>query len=136
MAHFCQLDENNIVTQVIVVANEDTSDANDVEVEEIGVAFCKKLLGADTNWKQTSYNNNMRVRYAGIGYSYNAELDAFIAPKPFASWVLNEETADWESPVGPAPALTEAEIEARSFYRWDEEAGAWELETPPAPEEE
>jgi hypothetical protein len=136
LAHFAALDENNIVTQVIVVANEDTSDANGVEVEEIGVAFCKKLLGADTRWKQTSYNNNMRVRYAGIGYSYNEELDAFIPPIPFASWVLNNETADWESPVGPAPELTEAEIEARSFYRWDEENGEWVLETPPAPEEE
>ena len=136
MAHFAQLDENNVVTQVIVVANEDTSDVNGNEVEEIGVAFCKKLLGADTNWKQTSYNNNFRVRYAGIGYSFNAELDAFIAPKPFESWVLNTETADWESPVGSAPALTEAEIEARSFYRWDEEAGAWELFTPEPPAEE
>ena len=132
MSHFAQLDENNVVTQVIVVANEDTSDANGVEVEEIGVAFCKKLLGADTRWKQTSYNNNMRVRYAGIGYSYNEELDAFIPPQPFASWILNEETADWESPVGPAPTLTESEIEARSFYRWDEEGGAWVLETQPA----
>jgi len=136
MAHFAQLDENNVVTQVIVVANEDTSDVNGNEVEEIGVAFCKKLLGADTNWKQTSYNNTFRVRYAGIGYTYNAELDAFVAPKPFASWVLNTETADWESPVGPAPTLTEAEIEARSFYRWDEEAGAWELFTPEPPAEE
>ena len=136
MAHFACLDENNIVTQVIVVSNEDTSDVNGNEVEEIGVAFCKKLLGADTNWKQTSYNNNMRVRYAGIGYSYNEELDAFITPKPFESWVLNEETADWGSPVGPAPALTEAEIEAGSLYRWDEEAGAWEIFTPEPPTEE
>jgi hypothetical protein len=135
MAHFCRLDENNIVTQVIVVANEDTTDTNGVEVEEIGVAFCKKLLGAETNWKQTSYNNNFRVRYAGTGYSYNAELNAFIAPKPFESWVLVEETADWESPVGPAPALTEAQVESRSFYKWDEENLAWVLETPPAPEE-
>ena len=135
MAHFVQLDENNIVTQVIVVANEDTTDTNGVEVEEIGVVFCKKLLGAETNWKQTSYNNNFRVRYAGIGYSYNAELNAFIAPKPFESWVLVEETADWVSPVGPAPTLTEAQVESRSFYKWDEENLAWVLETPPAPEE-
>jgi hypothetical protein len=63
---FVEIDENNIVTQVIVVANEDTTDTNGVEVEEIGVAFCKKLLGAETNWKQTSYNNNFRVRYAGV----------------------------------------------------------------------
>ena len=135
MAHFACLDENNIVTQVIVVANEDTTDTNGVEVEEIGVAFCKKLLGAETNWKQTSYNNNFRVRYAGTGYSYNAELNAFIAPKPFESWVLVEETADWESPLGPAPALTEAQVESRSFYKWDEENLEWVIETPPAPEE-
>ena len=135
MAHFVQLDENNVVTQVIVVANEDTTDTNGVEVEEIGVAFCKKLLGAETNWKQTSYNNNFRVRYAGTGYSYDAELNAFIAPKPFESWVLVEETADWESPVGPAPTLTEAQVESRSFYKWDEENLAWVLETLPVPEE-
>jgi len=135
LAHFAQLDENNVVTQVIVVANEDTSDSNGVEVEEIGVAFCKKLLGADTNWKQTSYNNNMRVRYAGIGYTYNEELDAFIPPQPFASWTLDTDTADWVSPVGPAPELTEVEIEAGSFYRWDEDGGDWVLETRPTPEE-
>ena len=88
MAHFAQLDENNVVTQVIVVSNDDITDSNGVETESIGVAFCQKLLGANTNWKQTSYNNNMRVRYAGIGYSYNAELDAFVAPQPFASWTL------------------------------------------------
>jgi hypothetical protein len=142
MAHFAQLDENNVVTQVIVVANEDTSDVNGNEVEEIGVAFCKKLLGADTNWKQTSYNNTFRVRYAGIGYLWSEELSAFIPPKPFASWELQEETADWQSPLGPAPELTEEQIASRSFYRWDEDTyqadntTGWVLETPPAPEEE
>jgi hypothetical protein len=142
MAHFCQLDENNVVTQVIVVANEDTSDSNGTEVEEIGVAFCKKLLGADTRWVQTSYNGNFRVRYAGISYTFSEELNAFIPPIPFPSFVLNEETADWQSPLGPAPELTEEEIASRSFYRWDEEAyqedntTGWVLETPPAPEEE
>ena len=135
MAHFACLDENNIVTRVIVVSNEDTSDSNGVEVEEIGVAFCKKLLGADTRWKQTSYNNNFRVRYAGIGYLWNEELSAFIPPKPFDSWKLDNETADWVSPLGPAPELTEEEVEARSFYRWDEENLEWVLETPPVPEE-
>ena len=142
MAHFCQLDENSIVTQVIVVSNDDCADENGNEVEEIGIAFCKKLLGEDTNWKQTSYNNSIRVRYAGIGYSFSEELNAFIPPSPFESWVLVEETADWESPIGPAPALTEEEIASRSFYRWDEDAyqedntTGWVLETPPAPEEE
>ena len=136
MAHFAQLDENNVVTQVIVVSNDDITDSNGVETESIGVAFCQKLLGANTNWKQTSYNSNMRVRYAGIGYSYNAELDAFVAPQPYASWTLDSETADWVSPVGPAPALTDAEVEARSYYRWDEDGGAWVLETPEPPAEE
>jgi hypothetical protein len=142
LAHFAKIDENNVVTQVIVVANEDTTDTNGVEVEEIGVAFCKKLLGAETNWKQTSYNNNFRVRYAGIGYSFSEELNAFIPPKPFASWVLVEETADWVSPLGAAPELTEEEVEARSFYRWDEEAHqednttGWVLETPEPAEPE
>ena len=141
MAHFRELDENNVVTQVIVVANEDTCDVNGVEVEEIGVAFCKKLLGAETNWKQTSYNNNFRVRYAGISYTYNEELDAFVPPSPFPSFVLNNTTADWQSPLGAAPELTEEEIASRSFYRWDEDAyqadntTGWVLETPPAPEE-
>jgi hypothetical protein len=140
MAHFCKLDENNVVTQVIVVANEDTTDTNGVEVEEIGVAFCKKLLGAETNWKQTSYNNNFRKRYAGISYTYNETLDAFIPPSPFPSWTLVEETADWVSPLGAAPTLTEEQITSRSFYRWNEEAyqadntTGWVLETPPAPE--
>jgi hypothetical protein len=88
------------------------------------------------NWKQTSYNNNFRKRYAGVGYKfYDADLNAFITPQPFESWVLVEETADWESPVGPAPELTEAQVESRSFYKWDEENLAWVLETPPAPEE-
>jgi len=129
MAHFCKLDENNVVTQVIVVDNKDITDPFTGQEDEIlGIAFCKKLLGG--NWVQTSYNNKMRKRYAGIGYSYNKTLDAFVAPKPFESWVLKTETADWESPVGPAPALTEAQTEARSRYEWDEENGAWELVTP------
>ena len=139
MAHFAQLDENNVVTQVIVVSNDDCTDSNGTEVESIGVAFCQKLLGANTNWKQTSYNSNMRVRYAGIGYSYNAELDAFVAPQPYASWTLDNATADWVSPLGAAPTLTEAEVEANSSYRWDEDAyqadntTGWVLETPEPP---
>jgi hypothetical protein len=92
MAHFAALDENNVVTQVIVVANEDTADVNGNEVEEIGVAFCKKLLGADTNWKQTSYNTYFnthkggktpfRANYAVIGGKYDEELDVFLYKQP------------------------------------------------------
>ena len=129
MAHFAQLDADNIVTKVIVVDNKEIADPFTGQEDEIlGIAFCKKLLGG--KWVQTSYNGSIRKRYAGIGYSYNASLDAFVAPKPFASWVLNNETADWESPVGPAPALTEAETTALSRYEWDEENAQWKLVTP------
>ena len=137
MAHFAQLNENNIVTQVIVVSNDDCTDSNGTEVESIGVAFCQKLLGADTNWKQTSYNSNMRVRYAGIGFLYNEELDAFIPPQPFASWTLDSNITDWVSPLGAAPALTDEQLASFSYYRWDEDAyqadntTGWVLETPP-----
>lgn len=118
MAHFAQLDENNVVLQVIVVDNKDTADANGVEKEHIGAAFCEKLLGG--TWKQTSYNGNIRKHYAGIGYTYNESIDAFVAPKPYASWVLNEETAVYEAPVAqPSP------VEGKSFA-WNEETQSWD----------
>lgn len=115
MAHFAQLDANNVVLQVIVVANTDTADANGVEKEHIGAAFCERLLGG--TWKQTSYNGNFRKRYAGIGYTYNEALDAFVAPKPFASWTLNNTTAEWEAPV-PMPS-------DGKMYSWDEANTTW-----------
>jgi hypothetical protein len=114
MAHFVRL-ENGVVTQVIVVDNKDCSDANGVEKEYIGAAFCERLFGGE--WKQTSYNGNMRKNYAGIGYSYNADIDAFVPPKPFASWVLNNETAQWEAPT---PMPTDGEM-----YSWDEATTSW-----------
>jgi len=93
LAHFAQLNEENIVTQVIVVANQDTADQDGVESEAVGIAFCTSLLGG--NWKQTSYNGNIRKNYAGIGYKYDATLDAFIPPQPFASWTLDEALEEW-----------------------------------------
>ena len=108
MAHFAQLNEENLVTQVIVVANQDTVDQDGVENEAIGVEFCTNLLGG--RWKQTSYNANIRKNYAGVGYKYDKDLDAFIPPQPFASWTLNNETAQWEEPVVEAPVV-EAPIE-------------------------
>ena len=139
MAHFAKLDSNNIVTDVIVIDNNELRDSRTGEEDEIlGIAFCKKLLGG--NWKQTSYNGNIRVRYAGIGYSYNAALDAFVPPQPYASWTLDNDTADWVSPLGAAPALTDAEVEAYSYYRWNEDAyqadntTGWELVTSETPE--
>ena len=121
MAHFCKLDENNVVTEVHVVANRDTSDANGVEKEYIGQAFLEKLFGG--TWKQTSYNGNIRKNYAGIGYTYNADIDAFVPPKPFASWLLNEETAQWEAPTPmPEDAGTG---EPPKMYSWDEATTSW-----------
>jgi len=115
MAHFCKLDENNIVTQVVVVDNKDTADAFGVEKEHIGAAHLEKILGG--TWKQTSYNGNIRKNYAGIGYTYDAQRDAFIPPKPFNSWVLNESTAQWDAPV---PMPTDGKM-----YSWDEATTNW-----------
>ncbi len=115
MAHFAELDENNVVTRVIVVANKDTADANGNEVESIGVAFCQRLFGG--NWKQTSYHGNIRKNYAGIGYTYDASIDAFVPPKPYPSWVLNPDTAQWEAPV---PMPTDGKM-----YSWDEATQSW-----------
>lgn len=122
MAHFAQLDENNIVTQVIVVHNNDCQ-LDGEENETVGIVFCKSLFGQDTKWKQTSYNGNMRKNYAGKGYTYDADRDAFIPPKPFASWVLNEDTCRWEAPVAmPEDAGTG---EPPKMYVWDEETTSW-----------
>jgi len=115
MAHFAKLDENNVVTQVIVVANKDTADAEGVEKEHIGAAFCERLLGGV--WKQTSYNGNIRKNYAGIGYTYDASRDAFIPLKPFNSWTLNEDTCQWQAPV--------AMPDDGKMYRWDEDTTSW-----------
>ena len=146
MAHFAQLDDNNVVTQVIVVSNDDTSDSNGVETESIGVAFCQKLLGASTNWKQTSYNGNMRGNYAGIGYVYSTEVatlgvgstDVFMPAQPYASWTVSTTAAQWEPPSTPgaAPTLTDDEVAAGKYYVWNESnyqadpATAWVLTTP------
>jgi hypothetical protein len=96
LAHFAKL-ENNVVTQVIVVSNQDILDENGQENEQKGIDFCSNLLGG--TWLQTSYNGNIRKNYAGVGYKYDAALDAFIPPQPFASWTLNNETAQWEAPT-------------------------------------
>jgi hypothetical protein len=121
MAHFTQLDANNVVTQVIVVANSDTADANGVEKEYIGAAFCEKLFGG--TWKQTSYNGSIRKNYAGVGYSYDSERDAFIPPKPYNSWVLNEDTCLWEAPVAMPEDAGTGEPPKR--YTWDEATTSW-----------
>jgi len=116
MAHFCQLNEENLVTQVIVVANQDTADQDGVENEAIGIEFCTNLLGG--RWKQTSYNGNIRKNYAGIGYKYDETLDAFVPPQPYASWTLDEATAQWKAPVDYP---TDGKV-----YTWNEETTSWD----------
>ena len=115
MAHFAEIDQNNVVLRVIVVDNKDTSTPDGTEVESIGIAFCQRLLGG--NWVKTSYNGNIRKNYAGIGYTYDSGRDAFIPPKPFNSWVLNENTCQWEAPV--------AKPNDDKMYSWDEATTSW-----------
>lgn len=116
MAHFAQLDDNNIVTQVIVVANDELL-LDGVESEVKGILFCKSLFGEDTKWKQTSYNGNFRKNYAGIGYTYDASNDYFYAPQPYPSWTLDAD-ANWQPPVAyPTDG---------KMYIWNETTLSWD----------
>ena len=114
MAHFACL-ENNIVTKVIVVANQDILDENGQESEQKGIDFCSNLLGG--TWKQTSYNAKIRKNYAGVGYTYDEVRDAFIPPKPYNSWLLDETKAQWKAPVD-YPTDDKK-------YTWDEDTTSW-----------
>lgn len=116
MAHFAKLDENNIVIAVNVVSNDVLDPQNE---EQSGVEFLTQWSGGYSNWKQTSYNGTFRKRYAGVGFHYDANLDAFIEPQPFASWSLNPDTCEWEAPK-PYPRIEDKEI-----YFWDEQLGDW-----------
>jgi hypothetical protein len=116
MAHFAQLDENNVVTQVIVVANDELL-LDGVENETKGIMFCKSLLGEDTRWVQTSYNGNIRKNYAGIGYTYDPVADHFFAPQPYPSWTLDAD-AKWQAPT--AYPIVEGKI-----FQWDEPTISW-----------
>lgn len=114
MAHFAKI-ENGIVTQVVVIANADTASADGVEKEYIGQAFCERLFGGE--WRQTSYNGKIRKNYAGIGYTFDEQRNAFIPPQPYPSWTLVEETCNW---VAPIPRPTDGKI-----YSWNEETTSW-----------
>jgi hypothetical protein len=116
MAHFAKL-ENNIVMQVIVVSNQDIIDENGQESEQKGIDFCSNLLGG--TWLQTSYNGRIRKNYAGIGYTYDEILDAFIPAKPFNSWLLDEAICQWKAPVNYP--------NDESRYSWNEETKSWDL---------
>ena len=122
MAYFAKLNSNNIVENVISINNAVITDANGVEQEQLGLDFINKLYNTNDVWKQTSYNNNIRKNYAGIGYTYDAQRDAFIAPKPFNSWILNETTCIWEAPVAYP-----VDNNVNNMYKWNEEILNWEL---------
>jgi hypothetical protein len=128
MAHFAQIGYENKVLRVSVVRNEDILDGNGNESEEVGIQFLKSVHGHLTNWLQTSYNNNFRFRYAGIGMVYNVEHDVFLLPQPYPSWTLNTETYEWEPPT-PKPELTEEQKSNESYYEWNEETQEWDLKT-------
>lgn len=115
MAHFAEIDPNTkVVTRVIVVADSDCGGGSYPESDPIGAAFCNQLLGG--TWKQTSYNNNFRKNYAGVGYTFHEDIDAFVSPRPYSSWNLNEETGRWEAPV-PMPS--------EGSWEWDEDERQW-----------
>lgn len=119
MAHFAKLDSDNKVIHVSVVNNSDITDADGNESEEVGIEFLRKIHN-HSNWKQTSYNSKFRKNYAGIGFTYDPKLDAFIPPQPYPSWKLNETLGGWEPPI-PYPA-------DNKFYMWDEESKSWRHE--------
>jgi hypothetical protein len=117
MAHFAKLHSDNTVVQVIVVNNDVLKDENGIEQEQLGIDFCSNLFGG--NWMQCSYNGSIRKNFPSVGYSYSPERNAFIEPKPFASWILNEDICRWEAPT-PKP-----EGGYGFHYNWDEESVLW-----------
>jgi hypothetical protein len=117
MAHFAKIGLNNKVIDVNVVSDNELLDSNGVEQEVNGIDFLTKLTGWSI-WKQTSYNANIRKNFAGIGFTYDEDRDAFIPPKPFNSWILNETTCQWEAPV--------AMPNDNNLYHWNETNKSWE----------
>ena len=134
MAHFAKINSNGIVEEVITVANEVLHDANGVEQEINGINFLTELTGHSL-WKQTSYNTYggvhnsggtpLRKNYASIGMTYDEDKDAFIPPKPYNSWVLNENTADWDPPVARPEEST---LQDNQCIHWNESTLEWEIQ--------
>lgn len=113
MAHFAELNNDNVVIRVIVVRNEDILDKG-AESEAVGTSYCEKLFGG--KWIQTSYTGGIRKRYAGVGFTYSPENDVFISPQPYQSWNLNSEF-DWKAPVDMP--------DDDKRYKWNEDTIAW-----------
>ena len=134
MASFAKIGLNNKVIEVLAVNNNELKDSNGVEQEVNGIDFLTKLTGYPL-WKQTSYNTHggvhssggtpLRKNHAGIGYTYDENRDAFIPPKPYTSWVLNESTCLWQAPV----TMPATELEENQYYFWNESIVNWEIKT-------
>ena len=132
MAHFAKLGTENIVLQIVVLSNNAILDEDGKESEQIGMDFLNNLYKTNDVWKQTSYNTlggvhrlggtPLRKNYAGKGYTYDETRDAFIAPKPYSSWTLNEDTCNWEAPV--------AYPDDGKHYQWNEETTSWDEVVP------
>ncbi len=121
MAHFSQLNDSNEVITVNVIADADCLDGDGNESEAVGIAFCQSLWGADTTWKQTSYNETIRKNFGTVGTTYDSTRDAFILIKPWNSWVLNESTCKWKAPVD--------QPDNENSYMWNEETTSWDILT-------
>lgn len=119
MAHFAELDENNTVIYVAYIGNEVITDKDGNEVEQLGIDHLHKHHGADRRWVRTSYNGNFRGRYAGLGYVYREDIDKFVEPQPYPSWVLNTDTGLWQAPVDVPSEYF------REDYLWTEESQSW-----------
>ena len=117
MAYFAELNENNVVSRVVII-NNDILMTGIMESEELGIRFCKNLYGENTNWVQTSYTGKIRKQFASKDYFYDKGNDVFIKPQPYASWVLDD-NFDWHSPI-PYP-------DNNNFYDWNEEQQTWDL---------
>jgi len=136
MAHFAKLGVGNIVTRVTVVSNDIAT------TEQAGIDFLNTLHKTNDVWKQTSYNTKggvhllggtpFRKNYAGVGYTYDESRDAFITPKPYQSWKLDEDTWNWKAPVAYPETFTqdrknEDGSDAPDRYYWNEQKFRWEL---------
>jgi len=133
MAYFAKLGTGNIIETIISINNSVITDINGVEQEQLGVDFINRLYNTRDVWKQTSYNTYagehssggtpLRKNYAGVGFQYDQTRDAFIPPKPFNSWILNETTCLWNAPV----AMPTTELEDNQCYSWNESIINWEV---------
>ena len=138
MAHFAKISEENVVLQVLTLADKDCQNAEGVETESVGQAYLETHNNWPANlWIQTSYNTQanqhlsggtpFRGNYAAIGGTWDSENNIFWHKKPYSSWVKNTTTASWESPLGAKPTLTTEQINENKDYLWNETGQSWDL---------